>query len=796
MLGAFTAAAVVLGLFGAGVFMPVVGLAGLSAKQAVGTFDSLPAAFTASPIAQQSQILGSDGSVIATLYEENRTVVPLSKIAPVMQEAQIAIEDVRFYEHGGVDAKGLARALFSTLLGDKQGASTITQQYVKQTLLNAALRVDDEDLAEAAQARGGVAGIVRKLQEAKYAVALEENISKDQVLEGYLNLVYYGAGAYGVEAASKRYFGVSAAKLTLPQAAMIAGMAQRPGATDPFQNREAALSRRNDVLQRMYETKKITRAQYRKAVRTPIKLKPTRGKASCPASVDPYFCDYVTRWLLDQESLGATPEERRNLIYRGGLKIQTAYDPRLNRDVRKQLSDRVPVGNGQDIGAAAAIVEPGTGKVLALAQNTEYSTSRQKKDGQTSVNWSVDAQYGGSGGFQIGSTAKVFAVVGALEKGMTRNSRIYAPPNGTPYSISRLGGKKCGFEGRSYAPRNAESNEHGNMSLQHATAKSVNTAFVELAARIGLCKEQEVMARMGLHTAQGKPYGQTYASRVILGADNASPLTLASSYATLAAGGKKCEPYPVITITSFDGTDYPVKTGGCQQVVDPKVAYDATRILQTVLAPGGTGRELALGDDRPAAGKTGTADASVHTWFAGYTPQRAAAVWVGHPNAQRPMRGVTLGGRSYGTVYGATIAGPIWQDIMNRSSKGLPVERFARPAGDDAEQSVRVPDVAGRGERSATRVLKEAGLTVEVADERANSDTVDYGRVVRTSPAAGETAEAGDTITVILSSGREPESREDARRDPDRQDGTAARERAAGPSVRDQGTAASAGTDR
>lgn len=740
LLGAFVALSMVAGLLGAGIFVPVVGLAGLTAKEAIGTFDALPAEFTASPMAQQSQILASDGSVIATLYEENRTVVPLSQIAPVMRDAQVAIEDYRFFDHGGIDARGIARAIFQTMQGEKQGASTITQQYVKQTRVYSALKDEDTKAADAAQARGGIPGIVRKLQEAKYSIALEEKLSKNQILEGYLNLIYYGAGAYGVEAAARRYFGVSAAKLNLPQAAMIAGMAQRPGATDPFTYPDRAIARRNDVLRRMQETGRISTARMRAAIKTPIELDPTKGQASCPASKDPYFCDYVKAWLMEQPSLGATPAEREKRVYRGGLKIHTTYDIALNKQIKEAVDAQVPVGNGRRRGAAAAVIEPGTGHVIALAQNTKYVTGSSKKFGDTSVNWTVDQRYGGSGGFQIGSTAKMFAVVTALEQGMSAYTNINAPADGTRYSASRLGGTACGYMG-SYAPFNAESDEHGSMSLRHATALSVNTAFLQLASMVGVCNERATMKKMGLHTASNGEYGESGMAAVILGADNASPLTVATAYATLAAGGKRCDPVPVSQIKAFDGKKYAVSNGNCKQVIDPVVAYQATRILQSVLTEG-TGRAIGMPGGRQAAGKTGTSDLSKQTWFAGFTPQRAAAVWVGTPDPPRAMPG----------VYGATIAGPLWGRVITLSSRGLPDERF-RVLDNGETQQAQVPDVIGRSEGSATRRLEAAGFKVEVAARKVRANTIAWGRVADTSLPAGEFAPKGETITLYLSRG-------------------------------------------
>lgn len=742
LLGGVVAGSTVMGLLGAGIFMPVVGAAGLGVKSMVESFDAMPAEFTASPMSQQTRILAADGSLLATLYEENRKVVPLKEIAPVMVEAQIAIEDDRFYEHAGIDPRGIARALVATVRGDTQGASTITQQYIRQTLVYTALKSENKEGAEAATERGGVAGIVRKLQEMKYAIALEENLNKDQILEGYLNLVYYGAGAYGVEAASQRYFGIPASKLNLPQAAMIAGMAQRPSYTNPFERPEATLERRNAVLQRMYATGHISTKRRNEALKAPLGLKATFPKASCPSSVDPYFCDYVSNWLLDQESLGATREDRQKLLYRGGLKIETTYQPKLAASARKIVKDAAPVSQSKNRGAAVAVVEPGTGKVLAMAQNTEYGQGSGEAGVETTVNWSVDGKYGASGGFQIGSTVKIYGVVAALEAGMNPNTMIYARPAGTKYSVGQLGGNQCGFQGAAFGVRNSESKSSGPISLQQMTAKSVNTAFVELTARIGLCGQQELMKRMGLHTGWGQPYGQTHAITVILGADNASPLTLAASYATLAAGGKYCEPVPVLKVTDFDGKDYPMKSGGCTQAVDPKVAFEATKILETVMNKGGTGAALTLAGGRQSAGKTGTADGSVHTWFAGYTPQLSAAAWVGRPNRQSPMPG----------VYGSTIAGPIWQKVMNVASAGMPYERFALTKVPSAE-TVKVPDVTGRSENSAKRRLEDDGFTVTVEQEKVPSDSVDFGRVAETDPAAGTSVPKGTEVRVSLSGG-------------------------------------------
>ncbi len=740
LLGAFLATAVVLGLLGAGILLPVVGLGGAVTKEMVSSFDSLPREFTVSALAQTSKIYASDGKTeIASLQELNRQVVTLDQVAPIMQSAQLAIEDDRFYEHGGIDARGIVRAFVSTLQSNRQGASTITQQFVRQTLVNTALRNEDEAGYKAAIAQKGAAGVIRKIQEAKYAISLEQKLTKKQILQGYLNIVFYGSGAYGVEAAALRFFGVHAKDLTLEQAAMLAGLVQQPTNYNPIQAPDKALKRRNQVLSRMQDLGIISAAQLAKSIRTPLGLKITTPKASCLNATNPYICDYVVKWLDDQPSLGPDVKARERTI-RSGVRIVTTFDMDLVKESTEAIQDRVSSGQSNR-GAAAAVVEPGTGKVLAIAQSSKY------KD--TQVNWAVDFKYGASAGFQIGSTAKVFAVATAMKQGWSPYRTITAPPDGTPYYAERLGGTECGMSGP-YAPRNAESNEAGTMTLQHATAMSVNTAFLALAAELGVCNEKKVMAEMGLHTSMngqfGDPnknglFGDQGPAGVILGADNASPVTLAAATATLPAGGKFCEPIPVLSVTGYDGTKFEIKPPTCRQALNGGEAYRATRILETVLT-GGTARNIGGLPGRESAGKTGTSDSGKQTWFVGYTPQRSTAVWYGTPRKPAPTG-----------AYGATVAAPIWKSIMIKAHEGLKSVDFKviKSESDDPNQ-IEVPDVEGRGRYSATSTLEEAGFNVVVASNWVRSN-IPAGRVAYTQPGAGSTLAKGSTVTLYLSRG-------------------------------------------
>jgi membrane peptidoglycan carboxypeptidase len=349
LLGAFVATAMVIGLLAAGLLIPAVGATGTAANSGVQAFDNLPSEFTSTPLSQQSRILDAEGNVIATPQDENRIIVDLKDIAPIMQKAQIAIEDSRFYEHGGVDPRGISRALISNLKGnDTQGASTLTQQYVKLTLQETALRNNDEEAARAAVE----VSPARKLRELKYAVTLEKEMTKDQILRGYLNLAYYGDLAYGVEAAAQHYFSVSAKKLNIGQAALLAGLVQNPSKTDPIHNPERSQARRDVVLDRMYSLGIITDKDLASWKKVPVKkmLKVKQPLSNCAASNEPYFCNYVMAYLKDTsnhglDALGKSVPERVKNITQGGLTIQTTLSPKLQKQARKDLTKRVPSNN-------------------------------------------------------------------------------------------------------------------------------------------------------------------------------------------------------------------------------------------------------------------------------------------------------------------------------------------------------------------------------------------------------------------------------------------------------------------
>ncbi|MEP7368041.1 MAG: penicillin-binding protein [Dermatophilaceae bacterium] len=756
LLGTFLVISLVFGLLSAGLVWPALGAAGTAATHGVHAFDSLPGEFAQSPLSQQSRILASDGTLIATPFDENRVIVPLARIAPVMRQAQVAIEDSRFYQHGGIDPVGVGRAFVSNLSGGStQGASTLSQQYVKITLQENALSNNDAVGAEAATARS----YTRKLQELKYAITLEKNLTKDQILEGYLNLVYYGGQAYGVEAAARHFFGVSAARLNLPQAATLAGLVRAPSTTDPILHPGVALQRRNTVLDRMHTLKLITDKAWLGARKAKLVTNRKPAPSSCALSPYPYFCSYVDAWLLEQPVLGKTRADRLERINRGGLTIQTTLNPKIQLASQRELTAKVPIGNRANIGAAAAVVEPGTGKVLAIAQNTRFSNKKGVR-GTTSVNWAVDQKYGGSGGFAFGSTAKGFAVTQALRSGMPIDSTIFARPADATHPALFY---PSDFHDRCtifspWAVHNDEGTRNGKISLTDATAFSVNTAFAGLVAKLGACSVRNLMTQMGLHASNGSPITGG-PSAATLGSDSASPLTLASAYATLASGGTYCVPSPVLKITTSDHKVLKLPASQCHKVLAPEVANGVTKILKNVLTKG-TGYGNSLAGGRPAAGKTGTAGNSLpsggtnETWFVGYTPQLTTAVWVGTPDDRHNtarLRDLQLGKTFYwGEIYGATIAAPIWKRIMDSASAGMPSRDFADPGSRvQSGDLVAVPSVAGLSVQSARATLRSAGF--QPVYGYAVHSRMPVGLVVGTQPAYR--ARRGSTVVIFTSSG-------------------------------------------
>ncbi|GIH70380.1 transglycosylase domain-containing protein [Sphaerimonospora thailandensis] len=664
------AAAAVAGVLTAAIALPAVGGAGMTAKSGIDALHIGPEELDEPPLPEKTTLLDADGKPIAQFYYENRESVTLDKIAPIMREAIVAIEDFRFYKHGPLDIEGTARALVKNITtgGVTQGGSSITQQYVKQVLYNKA-ETEEEKAAAVAPTVG------RKLNEIRYAIALEQKHSKDEILNRYLNIAYFGASAYGIEAASKRFFGKHASELTLAEAATLAGAVQDPNATDPNRGksfRDRLIARRNVVLDRMDELDIITPAEAAeaKAKKLGYKDKPIPG--GCEQSDFPYFCLYVRNEILHDTQFGKTQKAREQFLARGGLTIRTTIDRKMQKAAEKAV--RKYVHPSDKPVASEALVEPGTGAIKAMAASRKFGTNRKKNE--MSINVVADSLHGGGTGFQAGSTMKVFTLVTALKEGMKFGDGFSV--GGTFAANSKFDFKDCKGNGvgePTAVLHNAEGGG-GFKSLQTGTWGSVNTFFLALERKVGLCDVIKTAKDLGIKRSDGQPLHEV--QTFTLGANELDPVTLATAYAALGARGKFCAPMAITEIVDRFGKATSFKPK-CKQVLEPEIADATSNILEGVFTRGtmtGVG-----GIGRDAAGKTGTGDVSRTVWFAGYTPDLAGAVSLGDPRGpvRYPLSGRVIGGRQYGSVFGASIPGPIWKETFLAALKDVPATDFVKP---------------------------------------------------------------------------------------------------------------------
>ncbi|MFJ6138137.1 transglycosylase domain-containing protein [Kitasatospora sp. NPDC092286] len=659
------------GVLLAGLVLPAAGALGLGAKSGVESFENIPDDFKAPPLTQATQIFDAKGGLIAKVFERDRTVITADRMSPLIRQAQVDIEDARFYEHGAVDLKGVLRAITKNAESGAtvQGASTLTQQYVKNVNVEKA----GDDQAAVLEAQRKTLG--RKIQELKYAIKLEEDLTKDQILTNYLNITFYGHQAYGIQAASQRYFSKDAIDLTLPEAATLAGLVQNPSQYDPKLHPVAAQKRRDTVIDKMVENKHITAEQAREAKAAPLGLRykdPQSGCIMANAGMG-FFCDYVRHVVRQDPVFGKTAAERKKLWDQGGLNIYTTLDPDKQAAAQNAVTKRVYVTD--PVSAAVTMVEPGSGKILAMAQTRPYGLDPNKNE--TVVNYNVDAAMGGGNGFQPGSNFKPIVAAAALEAGLPA-TQSYPSPNrmdwptiktcdGTWKNLEK--GKKGG------SIPNESSSEEGPYDLKQAMALSVNTYFVQMEQEIGLCAVKQMANKLGVAgKASGDPLQELPA--LGLGTQEVSPLVMANVYATFAAGGTHCAPLAISGITTMDGKDVPVSPAKCERVMSENTADVINTVLLGVTEKGGTARDLGLDDGRQIAGKTGTTDEKKSAWFSGYTANLAASVWLGGPSKGVPMKNIRIGGRYYPEIFGATGPGPIWQLAMNQALRNMPEETF------------------------------------------------------------------------------------------------------------------------
>ncbi len=683
------------------VLSPIAGVVSMGADALNTRLDEAGASFTRIPqFPERSTIYASDGSVLATLYlDENREIVRLKQIAPVARKAVLAIEDDGFYEHGALNVPSVFRAVLANLIAGKitQGGSTITQQLVK----NAVIQNTEQTFA-------------RKFQEAALAIRLEQTYSKDRILALYLNDVYFGNGAWGIGTAAETYFDEPASALTLPQAALLAGLIQAPGAYDPVQNPDAALARRNEVLDRLATLGWVPQARIDRAKAARIRLAKSAGQTG--QKVQPFFVHYLVQSILDDaggefDAFGKTYNQRRHTLFQGGLKVYTTLDPSWQRYAQEAVDNSPNISMNRGPDASLVSVDARTGAIRAMLSGKDY-----RRD-QLDLAW--------HGARQVGSAFKPFTLVAAFENGF---------PPGKVYS-SRSPFCSPLWQSADHCVSNAEGGgDRGYMDLWAATQGSVNVVFAQLALDLGPEKIVEAAHQMGITAPLDA------VPSITLGTEEVSTLDMASAYSTLANGGMHCTPYAIAKVVLPEGKKLYQHRPQCAQAIDPDIAHLVTAMMQRVVCCG-TGTAAQLG--RPVAGKTGTGQDYTNVYFAGFTPQVATAVWVGFPQGQIPMSDF------YGhSVFGGTLAAPIWHDFMAKAVAGMPVESFPAPP---PAQHGKVPDVVGLRSAEAQTKLADANFTplVEKVDSSAPVNTV-----LAQTPAAGTGLALGSGVKLQVSNGK------------------------------------------
>ncbi|MEE2039753.1 penicillin-binding protein [Nocardiopsis sp. CT-R113] len=756
---------VIAGLLVAALALPAVGGLGITARNVASGFLDMPSNLETPPPPQRSTIYDAEGGVIAEIFDQNRELVDIDDVSPLMVDAILAIEDARFYDHGGLDVSGTLRAAMRTMGGNTEGASSITQQYVKNVQIEAATSQEELDHAREES-------IARKIRELRYAVALEQRMSKDEILEGYLNIAYFSDGAYGVESAAQHFFQVPASDLELHQAATIAGLVRYPYLYNPRFFPEQTIERRNVVLDRMVATGAITEAEAEEAKAEDMELDLDTPPNGCVPSDQPFFCDYVVQEIEQDERFGPNETERARWLRTAGLEIHTTLDPQTQSAGQAAVDKWVPRENESRKVAAEVVIQPGTGQILGMVQSRNYGPDESKL-GETSINFATDANRGGSSGFQAGSTFKAITLAAALDEGLPFGTSFNSPT-----SVSVSGQRSCnGGTLATWTPSNSgDTKSNTTHNMVSGTKASSNTYFAQLQRQVGICDVMEMAETLGLQRADGTKFTENENSLAnssfTLGSEEVSPLRVSNAYATFASGGMYCEPQAITQIEDRQsGTTIDIEPE-CSRAIDEDVA-DGVAYLLSQTFNGGTASSLGIG--RPTAGKTGTTDGSAAAWFAGFTPQMASAVFVGDPRGpqQHPLRNVTIGDRYFGVVYGATIPGPIWQETMRGAHEGVDVEqlpsapgRFGSTSGprppansdepeDDASPASDnggVPNVVGQPENDAVAALESAGYSVNVSQTRVRSGESE-GTVAAVNPDPGTRLPEGATVNVFLSAG-------------------------------------------
>ena len=740
---------------------PAMAVTGLAANSTLGIFDNLPDYLQIDQLAQKSSLYAKDADgkdvLLASFYAQDREEVTLDQISPFVVDAAIATEDPRFYEHGGVDLIGTGRAILSNFIGGSvQGGSSITQQYVKNVLVQKAEGLSDPTARKAAYAAATETSAERKLKEMKLAIGIEQKYSKEEILNGYLNIASFGGRVYGIQSAAKYYFGVNAKDLTLEQAASLIATLNNPNnlRIDQEENLSDNKSRRDYVLGRMLAEGKISQAQHDKAVKTALTPKITPSSTGCQSAGNAaYFCDYVTWIIRNDPAFGKTEDERWNAFQRGGWKIMSSLNLGIQSAAANGEATWVPwTYDGIEIGSAAVSIEVGTGRVLAMAQNKNYSNDpeiTQTDPSYTSVNYSTDKLYGSSSGFQVGSTYKIFALAEWLKAGHGLGETVdgRAEVDGEPrkWSMSTFTNSCDGAGGADWSTANDGNNPGGIIDALTATTNSINTAYIAMSQKLDLCEIRKTAESLLVHRADSDVLASGPAAT--LGTNEIAPLTMAVAVAGIANQGKVCSAIAIDKITDANGKDIAPPKTTCTQAITPQVANTVAYAMGTVVS-NGTATASNPGDGVPIIGKTGTTDNAVHTWMVGATTKVATAVWVGNVVGFGSLYNYSFNG-----VAANRVRHQIFREMMATANGIYGGEAFGDPDATmmGGGRSVPVPDTKGLTFDQAKQLLEAAGLSVQ------NGGAIDselaVGKVVRTDPAVGTTINGAALVTVYTSNG-------------------------------------------
>ncbi|MHB0975806.1 MAG: PBP1A family penicillin-binding protein [Candidatus Aquicultorales bacterium] len=678
--------------------------------------------------AQTTKIFAADGTLITQLfYDEDREVVPLKDISRYMQMATIAIEDERFYEHQGYDPRSIMRAISVNLGAGEivEGASTITQQLVKHLLLTNLDR-----------------SVNNKLQEAIIAYNYEKKHKKNEILENYLNTVFFGQNFYGIETASLNYFGKHAKDLTLPEAAALAGIIRSPNNNSPYVSMENATIRRDTVLKKMADLKMITKEEYLANKGLPLTVQPPKQTTT----LAPYFVEYVKQQLLMKYG--------DKKVFKGGLRVYTTID--LVMQSKAEQTAWNTLAEPDDPSVSIVSVDPRNGYIRAMVGGKNFDQNKFNLAAQSTR--------------QPGSTFKTFVVAAALEKGISP-SKTY---ESSPLNISLPGSNEV-WQVRNYS----DGPGSGPMTLRAALIRSVNCVFARLVMDVGPAKVVQVAEKMGITTSLN-PYPS-----IALGSQEVSPLEMASAYGTIANGGMYVAPTPIVKITDAKGKVIEEHQPKPAKAIEPVTAAFMIDMMRDVISSG-TGTAARIG--RPAAGKTGTAERYRDAWFVGFTPELSTSVWVGYPQGQIEMYNV------HGIpVTGGSFPARIWGAYMAWALEGVPISQFPNPADQGLDVTevevcaetgqlprrycprritrayprggeptdlcqvhtkpgeVRVPAVIGLTEAEAIELLKDSGFYADV--HNVIDPSVPRGQVITQSPDPDSIASQDTTVTITVSAG-------------------------------------------